>query len=93
MVKRTPPHKKTLKESGLPDIRFHDLRHTSATLQLQQGTNPKIVQERLGHSSISLTLDTYSHVLPDMQNEVAETMDELVTPIDIGSEIKELTRQ
>jgi len=51
-----------------------------------------LVQERLGHSSISLTLDTYSHVLPDMQNEVAETMDELVTPIDIGLEITELTR-
>jgi integrase len=85
--------KKTLKDSGLPDIRFHDLRHTSATLQLQQGTNPKIVQERLGHSSISLTLDTYSHVLPDMQEEVATSMDELITPIDIGSEIEELTRQ
>ncbi|MFC2053502.1 tyrosine-type recombinase/integrase [Chloroflexota bacterium] len=85
--------KKTLKESGLPAIRFHDLRHTSATLQLQQGINPKIVQERLGHSSISLTLDTYSHVLPDMQNEVAETMDEILTPIEIGSEIKEFRGQ
>ena len=51
------------------------------------------MQERQGHSSISLTFDTYSHVLPDMQNEVAETMDELVTPIDIGSEIADLTRQ
>ena len=47
---------------------------------LQQGTNPKIVQERLGHASIQLTMDTYSHVLPDMQNEIANRMDELLTP-------------
>ena len=46
---------------------------------LQQGTNPKIVQERLGHASIQLTMDTYSHVLPDMQNEIANRMDELLT--------------
>jgi integrase len=53
-----------LKAAGLPLIRFHDLRHTAATLLLGQGVHPKIVQERLGHSQIAITLDTYSHVLP-----------------------------
>ena len=58
--------KDLLRASNLPAIRFHDLRHTAATLMLQQGIHPKVVQERLGHSQISLTLDTYSHVLPNM---------------------------
>ena len=61
----------------MPRIRFHDLRHTAATLLLSQGVHPKIVQERLGHSQISLTLDTYSHVLPSMQKEAAEKLDAL----------------
>ena len=60
-----------LKRAGLPVIRFHDLRHTAATLLLVQGVHPKIVQERLGHSQISLTLDTYSHILPGMGREAA----------------------
>ena len=85
--------KRLLVEAGLPDIRFHDLRHTAATLMLQQGVHPKIVQERLGHSDISLTLGTYSHVLPVMQDEAAETMDELLTPIDVSTEIKKLGEQ
>ena len=72
-----------LKGAGLPKIRFHDLRHTAATLMLEQGAHPKIVQERLGHSAISHTLDTYSHVLPDMQGEVAEALDEMLKPIDV----------
>lgn len=56
-----------LKYAGLPsDTRFHDLRHTCATLLLSRNVNPKIVSERLGHSSIAITLDTYSHVLPTM---------------------------
>ncbi|MEK5450980.1 tyrosine-type recombinase/integrase [Paenibacillus sp. FSL R7-0331] len=50
-----------------PKIRFHDLRHTHATLLLKAGVHPKIVQERLGHSSINITLDTYSHILPNLQ--------------------------
>ena len=61
----------------MPDVRFHDLRHTSASLQLQAGTNPKIVQERLGHSSISITLDTYSHVIPGLQKAATERFDEI----------------
>jgi integrase len=68
----------TLEKAGLPMIRFHDLRHTSASLMLMQGTHPKVVQERLGHSQISVTLDTYSHVLPSLQAEAAEKIDELI---------------
>lgn len=63
---------------GFPGLRFHDLRHTSATLALQAGIHPKVVQERLGHSTISVTLDTYSHVLPNMQREAATAIDALV---------------
>ena len=70
-----------LAQAGLPRIRFHDLRHTAATLMLLQGVHPKVVQERLGHSSITLTLDTYSHVLPSMQEEAAEMLDQLLLPI------------
>jgi integrase len=53
-------------------MRFHDLHHTHATLLLAEGVHPKIVQERLGHSQISLTLDTYSHVIPSLQSEAAD---------------------
>lgn len=66
------------KELGLPSIRVHDLRHTSATMLLSQGVHPKIVQELLGHSQISLTMDTYSHVLPTMQEEAARTLDRVL---------------
>ena len=62
----------------LPRIRFHDLRHTAATLHLASGTHPKVVQEMLGHSTISMTLDTYSHTVPSMQREAAATMDRLL---------------
>lgn len=59
---------------GLPRIRFHDLRHTAATLMLANGEHPKIVQERLGHSDISMTLNRYSHVSMDMQREAADRL-------------------
>jgi len=62
---------KIARSIGLNGIRFHDLRHTHATLLLKDGTHPKIVQERLGHSNISMTLDTYSHITPDMQQAAA----------------------
>lgn len=83
-------YKLILQKCGLPNIRFHDLRHTAATLMLQQGTNPKIVQERLGHSDISLTLNTYSHVLPDMQEEVASKLDDLLMPLDVTDELNKI---
>ena len=60
----------------LQQIRFHDLRHCHATLLLQQGVHPKIVQERLGHSTIAMTLDTYSHVIPGMQRQAALALEE-----------------
>ncbi len=69
-----------LEQAELPDIRFHDLRHTAATLMLQQGIHPKVVQERLGHADISLTLNTYSHVMPDIQEEAAEKLDLILAP-------------
>ena len=69
--------KPLLKRAGLPNIRFHDLRHTCATLLLKKGTHPKIVQELLGHATVSITLDTYSHVLPGMDGEAAAGMEDL----------------
>jgi integrase len=67
-----------LNAAGLEPMRIHDLRHTCATLLLAQGVHPKLVQETLGHSQISLTLDTYSHVIPAMREEVAKKMDALL---------------
>lgn len=67
------------KRAGLNVIRLHDARHTHASLMLKQGIHPKIVQERLGHSSIQITLDTYSHVAPGLQQAAAESFDELFT--------------
>ena len=65
-----------LKRAGLPQIRFHDLRHTCATLLLTEIVNPKVVSEMLGHSNIAITLDTYSHVLPNMQDSAARALEE-----------------
>ena len=56
-------------------LRFHDLRHTCATLLLKEGVNAKVVSEMLGHASITITLNTYSHVLPDMQHSAADAME------------------
>lgn len=67
-----------VKAAGLPRIRFHDLRHTHATVCLQAGLHPKVVSERLGHASVSITLDTYSHAIPAMQEEAAAKVAALV---------------
>jgi integrase len=67
----TPPPK-----LGFPAIRFHDLRHSTATLLLAQGVSPKYIAELLGHSNVSFTLQTYAHVLPEVQQQVAAKMDE-----------------
>jgi integrase len=64
--------------ANVPKIRFHDLRHTAATLMLQSGVHPKVVQERLGHADIKVTLNTYSHVLPSMQEDAAEKISKLI---------------
>jgi integrase len=71
--------KPLLKRSGLPDVRFHDLRHTCATLLLTKGVHPKIVSEMLGHSSIAITLDTYSHVIPGMGDVAASAMEDALS--------------
>ena len=68
-----------LERAGLPRIRFHDLRHTFATVLLSRGTHPKVVQEMLGHANISQTLDTYSHVLPDMQDGAVAAMQDALS--------------
>jgi integrase len=65
-----------LRQAGLPDIRFHDLRHTCATLLLTKGIHPKIVSEMLRHSSIAITLDTYSHVIPGLGEVAASPMED-----------------
>jgi integrase len=67
--------KPLLREAGVPNIRLYDLRHTSATLALSVGVAPKVVSEQLGHASAAFTLDTYSHVLPHMQDEAASKME------------------
>jgi integrase len=71
-------YRRIIQSSGLPYIRFHDLRHTHATLMLQQGIHPKVVSERLGHSTIGITMDTYTHVLPNMQKEAALQFEQLI---------------
>jgi integrase len=65
-----------LRQAGLPDKRFHDLRHTCATLLLTKGIHPKIVSEMLRHSSIAITLDTYSHVIPGLGEVAASAMED-----------------
>jgi integrase len=65
-----------MKKAGLEGIRMHDLRHTHATLMMKQGVNPKIVQERLGHSSFAVTMDVYSHVVPGLQEAAALGFDQ-----------------
>lgn len=66
--------KPLLKRAGLPEIRFHDLRHTCATTLLGRGVHPKMVQELLGHAIVAMTLDTYSHFLPSMGDAAGDAM-------------------
>jgi integrase len=75
--------KKMLKKAGLEVIRFHDLRHTAASLMLNNGVPGLVVSKILGHSKPSTTLDIYGHLIPIMQEDAANIMDELVTPIPI----------
>jgi integrase len=67
-----------LRKADLPQIRFYDLRHTAATLLLMEQINPKIVSEMLGHTTVAITLDRYSHALPDMQQDAAAAMDKIL---------------
>jgi integrase len=73
--------RQAVKEAKLPKIRPHDLRHTHATLALRAGIHPKVVSERLGHATVSITLDTYSHAIPALQEEAAVLIAGLVFAI------------
>jgi integrase len=68
-----------VRRSGMKLFRFHDLRHSHASHLLKAGVHPKIVSERLGHSTVGMTLDTYSHVLPGMQEEAIQRLDSMLT--------------
>jgi integrase len=93
----TPIHRSNLRddynwiiqEAGIPKIRFHDMRHTAASLMLMHGIPMLAVSQILGHSKPSITLDQYGHFIPGIQNGAAELMDRLTTPIrvEFGSEI------
>jgi integrase len=67
--------RRILAKTGLPRIRFHDLRHSVASLLLADGAHPRAVMELLGHSSISMTMNTYSHVMAPMMRDLADRMD------------------
>ena len=75
----TRQFKALLTAANLPDMRLHDLRHSCATLLLAQGVNPRVVMETLGHSQVSLTLNTYSHVLPALQRDAAARMNAVLS--------------
>jgi len=78
---------------GLPTGRFHDLRHTHASLLLKQGVHPKIVSERLGHSGVAITMDTYSHVLPGLQEEAARRFGEVLQQAKVQTEIEQIVER
>jgi integrase len=67
-----------LERAGLPQRRFHDLRHSCATLLLVQGVSPRVVMDVLGHSQIAMTMNTYSHVIPELKRDAAQRMEELI---------------
>jgi integrase len=69
-------YSRIVRRLGIPDVRLHDLRHAYATALLKAGVHPKIVSEALGHSSVAFTLDVYSHVIPSMQEQAAQAIEE-----------------
>jgi integrase len=81
-IRRAKLHRESWKPllewAGVRDVRFHDLRHTCATLLLTKGVHPKIVSEMLGHSSIAVTLDIYSHVIPGLGDGAARAMEDVL---------------
>jgi integrase len=81
----TRDFQRAVRQAGLPRMRFHDLRHSAATLLLVQGVPARVVMDLLGHSQISMTLNTYSHVVPALDREAARAMDRaLAAPDGIG---------
>lgn len=85
-------YKPLLKLAGLPAIKFHDLRHTAATLMLAAGVHPKVVQERLGHSQIGITMDTYSHCLPTMQRSAVGLVSDMLAGFKAARENQSLAK-
>jgi integrase len=77
--------KKLISEAGLLEIRFHDLRHTAASLMLNNGVPVLVVSKRLGHAKPSITLDVYGHLISSMQEQAAEVMDQFIIPLEIPS--------
>jgi len=75
--------KRLIQEAGLPEIRFHDLRHSAASIMLNHGVAPMVVAKRLGHSKVSVTLDTYGHLIPELHDDVAQFLDDLITPVEV----------
>lgn len=84
--------RKLFDAAGLPGVRLHDLRHTHASLLLLTGANPRVVQERLGHASVSITLDVYSHVLPGLQRDAANRVDDLLRAVANGLQAPAMTK-
>jgi len=80
--------KRLLQQAGLPDIRFHDLRHTSISFLLDMGMPVNTVQMRAGHSKASVTVDVYGHAMARSQEEAADKIEELVTPIAVNLQSK-----
>ena len=74
----TKAFQELLDRAGLPQRRFHDLRHSCATLLLVQGVSPRVVMDLLGHSQIGLAMNTYSHVIPDLRRDAAQRMQDLL---------------
>jgi integrase len=81
-----------LQSAGLPRIRFHDLRHTHATILLNQGVAVNVVSRRLGHSRASITLDVYTHLIPEKDTEAAVLIEQLVTPVELHTIAHNCTR-
>ncbi len=75
--------KSIIKEAGLPEIRFHDLRHTAASIMLNHGVPVIVVSKRLGHAKVSITMDIYGHLIPEMQSGIGQLMDDLIAPIEL----------
>ena len=86
----TKRFQRLLQKNGMRRMRFHDLRHVCASLLLLKGVHPRLVMETLGHSQISLTMNTYSHVISALQKEVASQMDEILSPVATNVATQEL---
>jgi len=88
-ITRPKPKKKGEQPPKLPfpPIRFHDLRHSAATLLLAQGVSPRYIAELLGHSRVSFTMETYAHVLPEVQKQAATKMDEILGPKPVATRV------